>query len=300
MEDLNRTIKQLKKLDLQSTHVNDIITLLMSVGEIVNINLTIDINSTLLRARLNKECPRFTKTEELSIKPAKSNTDFQRASTPRKTMFYGVYMSGKLEQHEMEIMRKTAAFETIPEIRVPNNPYSGKLTFGYWTNHQRLNLMTIMHKKEYTEINPYTKEVFNAYKAHLATGDSRLMEKSLTYYDFLADEFSKKTIRGNYDYIISALYSEAASRGDIDGVIYPSVRVGGVSYNVAITESAMRKLELECVEEATVEQIGSNVNIEVNAFAKLKKNQANFSLLDAPNKLNKSREQKINNMVFKM
>jgi len=281
LKDLNRTINQLRKLDLQSTHVNDIITLLMSVGETVNINIPIGINSTLLRARPNKKCPRFTKTKELSIKPAKSNTDFQRASTPRKTMFYGVYMSGELDQHKMDIMRTTAAYETIPEIRVPNNPYSGKLTLGYWTNHQRLNLMAIMHKKEYTEINPYTKEVFNAYKEYLATGDSRLMEKSLTYYDFLADEFSKKIIRGNYDYKISALYSEVASRQDIDGIIYPSVRLGGMSYNVALKEGAMKKLKLDGVEEAIVQQEDNNVQISVNAFTKCT-DKSTFELMDVP------------------
>jgi hypothetical protein len=281
LEDLNRTINYLSKLDLQSTQVNDIINLLMSVGETMNINFTIGVNSTLLRARPNKECPRFTKTKELSIKPAKSNTDFQRASTPRKTMFYGVYMSGKLDQHKKDIMRTTAAYETIPEIRVPNNPYSEKLTLGYWTNHQKLNLMAIMHKTEYTEANPYTKEVFDAYKKYLVSGDSRLMEKSLTFYDFLADEFSKKTIRGNYDYKISALYTEAVSRHDIDGIIYPSVRLGGMSYNVALNEGAMKKLKLDSVEEAIVQQEDNNVQISLNAFTKCT-DKSNFILMDVP------------------
>ena len=281
LEDLNRTINRLRKLDLQSTQVNEIIDLLMSVGETANINLTIGLNSTLLRARPNKECPRFTKTEELSIKPAKSNTDFQRASTPRKTMFYGVYMSGKLDQYERDIMRKAAAYETIPEIRVPNNPYSEKLTLGYWTNHQKLNLIAIMHKNEYTESNPYTKEVFDAYKKHLASGDPKLMEKSLTFYEFLADEFSKKTIRGNYDYRISALYTEAASRQSIDGVIYPSVRLGGISYNIALKEGAMKKLKLDRVEEAIVQQEDNNVQISVNAFTKCT-DKSNFILMDVP------------------
>lgn len=281
MKNINRTINQLRKLDLQSTHVNDIINLLMSIGETVNINLTLGINSTLLRARPNKEYPRFTKTDELSIKPAKNNTDFQRASTPRKTMFYGVYMSGKLNQYDIDIMRTTAAYETIPEIRVPNNPYLGKLTLGYWTNLQKLNLVAIMHKKEYTEINPNTKEVYNAYKKHLATVDIGLMEKSLTYYDFLADEFSKKTICGNYDYKISALYAEAASRQDIDGIIYPSVRLGGMSYNVALKEDAMKKLKLDSVEEAIVQQEANNVQIIVNAFTKCT-DKSTFELMDIP------------------
>ena len=96
--------------------------------------------------------------------------------------------------------------------------------------------------------------------------------------------FLKKTIRGNYDYIISALYSEAASRNNIDGVIYPSVRVGGICYNIAITESAMQKLELDCVEEAVINKTGKKMNIEIKAFAKLENNQNTFNLIDVPTK----------------
>ncbi|MCO6360968.1 RES family NAD+ phosphorylase [Roseivirga pacifica] len=281
MEDLQGTIKQLKKLDLQTTHINNIIALFMSVGGTENINLSLGVNSILLRARPNKGCLRFTDTQDLSIKPARYNTDFQRASTPRKTMFYSVYMSGQLGQKELDIMRTTAAYETIPEIRLPNNPYSEKLTLGYWTNHEPLNLMAIMHKKQYTEINPYTMEVFNAYREHLANCDKNLMQKSITFYDFLADEFSKKDIRGNYDYKISALFSEAASRNNIDGIIYPSVRLGGMSFNVALNELAMKKLKLDSVEEATVQQEGNNVSISVNAFTKCN-NQSTFKLEDIP------------------
>lgn len=283
MEDLDRIIDQLKRLHLQTSHPNEIITLFKSVGITVGINLQLGINSTLLRARPNKECPRFSRTQELSIKPAKSNIDFQRASTPRKTMFYGVYMSGQPAQNELDIMRTTAVYETTPDIRIPNNPYSGKVTFGYWTNHQSLNLMAIVHKKEYTESNPYTKEIFNAYQEHLANNDKRLMEKSLKYYDFIANEFSKEDIRGNYDYKISALFSEAASRNNIDGIIYPSVRVSGLSFNVALNEHAMKKLKLECVEEATVQQAGNGLSISVNAYTKCN-NQSTFKLEDVPGK----------------
>ncbi|SFB86175.1 hypothetical protein SAMN04487891_10399 [Flagellimonas taeanensis] len=254
----------------------------MSVGVTENINLSLGVNSIILRARPNKDCPRFTDTQELSIKPARYNTDFQRASTPRKTMFYGVYMS-QPSQNELDIMRTTAAYETIPEIRLPNNPYSGKLTLGYWTNHEPLNLIAIMHKKQYTEINPYSMEVFHAYREHLANGDKNLMQKSIAFYDFLADEFSKKDIRGNYDYKISALFSEAASRNSVDGIIYPSVRLGGMSFNVALNELAIKKLKLDSVEEATVQQEGNNVSISINAFTKCN-NQSTFKLEDVPGK----------------
>ncbi|MBL4625661.1 MAG: RES family NAD+ phosphorylase [Flavobacteriales bacterium] len=252
------------------------------IGTVENINLKINVNSTFLRARPNHDQPRFEKKEDLSIKPSRYNTDYLRASTPLKTMFYSVYMSGNNCQNDYDIMRITGVYETIPEIRIPHMPYSGKITFGYWTNCQSLNLMAIMHKDLYATRNPYTKEIIDSYNQHLSNCDSQLIQKSLLFYDFLADEFSKETIRGNYDYMISALFSEAASRFNIDGIIYPSVRLGGMSYNVALNQSAMKKLKLNSVEEASVEQIDNNVRITVNAFVKLKENETNFTLTDVP------------------
>jgi hypothetical protein len=280
MNNLNDLINELRNLDLRTRPENEIIELFRMIGTTVNINLKIDIGTTFLKARRNRKHPRFTETKDLSIKPGKDNIDYQRASTPLNTMFYGVYMSGIIGQKELDIMRTTGVYETIPEIRIPNQPFQEKVTFGYWTNKKSLNLMALMHKKTYASNNPYTKELVEAYKKHLQGCDNMLKENSLTLYDFLADEFSKETIRGNYDYMISALFSEAASRSNIDGVIYPSVRVGGVSYNVAITELAVQKLELYRVEEATVNQTGNKVNIAENAFAKLKENQDRFTLID--------------------
>ncbi len=262
----------------------DIIEFFRIIGTTVNINLSIRVNSTFLKARPNNNHPRFTETKDLSIKPAKDNTDYQRASTPLKTMFYSVYIPTVIDQKELDIMRVTGVYETVPDIRIPYQPFHGKVTFGYWTNKEKLNLLAIMHKETYASTNSYTKELVDAYKKHLFGCDNLLRENSLSFYDFLADEFSKENIRGNYDYMISALFSEAASRFNIDGVIYPSVRVGGASYNVAITESAMQKLKLNCVEEATVNQTDNNVKIVINAFTKVDKNQSSFTLLDVPTK----------------
>ena len=56
-----------------------------------------------------------------------------------------------------------------------------------------------------------------------------------------------------------------------------------MSFNVALNELAMKKLKLDCVEEATVQQVRNNVSISVNAFTKCN-NQSTFKLEDVPRK----------------
>jgi hypothetical protein len=281
MNNIKEVINELKNLDLKSTHINEIVDLFNKVGTTMNIHVKKAPNSILLRARSNSiKHPRFTKVAQLSIKPEENNTRFQRASTPYKTMFYGVWMSRPLNQTKINIMRTTGACEITPEIRSANIPFYGKMTFGYWTVKRSLNLIAIVHNEVYAIRNSYTKELASAYDKFIVSCDTKVKENSLMFYEFLANEFSKEKIRDDYDYMISSVFSDAASRGNIDGIIYPSVRVGGKSFNIAICESAMEKLELNRVEEATVSQVGNEVLINVDAFAKLENNDEYFNLSD--------------------
>lgn len=289
MTNINNLIRELKGLDLKTRPEIEIIELFRKIGTTININYDIGINSILLKARPNNNHPRFKETKDLSIKPAKDNTDYQRASTPLKSMFYAVYMPNCSSQNELNIMRCTGVYETIPEVRTSDKSYQGKVTYGHWKNKEKLNLLAIMHNETYISTNKYTKELANAYKIHLRNSEPHIKEKSLKFYEFMADEFSKETIRGNYDYMISALYSEAASRFNIDGVIYPSVRVGGKCFNIAIKKIAKQKLELDCVEEAVIKKIGKNINVDIKAFAKIANNQDTFNLVDVPNRENNCR-----------
>ena len=58
----------------------------------------------------------------------------------------------------------------------------------------------------------------------------------------MANEFAKENINEDYDYMISAVFSEMATKNRVDGIIYPSVRVGGKGFNIAITPKATEKL----------------------------------------------------------
>ena len=147
MTNISTIISELKGLDLKFRPEKEIIELFRSIGTTVNINYDIGINSILLKARPNNDYPRFTEIKDLSIKPAKDNADYQRASTPLKTMFYAVYMPNCSTQNELDIMRATCVYESIPKIRITDKSYHDKITFGHWINKEKLNLLAIMHKK---------------------------------------------------------------------------------------------------------------------------------------------------------
>jgi len=72
--------------------------------------------------------------------------------------------------------------------------------------------------------------------------------------EFFSQEFGKEDIVNDYDYLISAVFSEIITNDfNYDGILYPSVRMGGeYGYNVAIKPEAVdKKLVLDVIGEST-------------------------------------------------
>lgn len=110
-----------------------------------------------------------------------------------------------------------------------------------------------------------------------------IADKSLKIQTFLAEEFAKKEIRGDFDYMISAIFTEFAIEQGYDGVIYPSVRVDGKGFNIAITPESSQKLNLYVAGECSVYKYKDNVSIGNDAIVELDGKQEEFTLIDIQN-----------------
>jgi hypothetical protein len=77
--------------------------------------------------------------------------------------------------------------------------------------------------------------------------------------NFFAKEFAKEEIREDYDYFLSALFTEVVTKDlGYDGVMYPSVRSGGEwGFNVAIKPEVVdNNMVLEMALETTLYKNG--------------------------------------------
>src|SRR5690606_1336470 len=110
-----------------------------------------------------------------------------------------------------------------------------------------------------------------------------LVEKSLKIQTYLSDEFSKEHLRGDYDYMISAIFTQIAISKGYDGIFYPSVRVGGKGFNIAITPEATKKLGLYVAGECTVYKKKNRTILDNNAIIELNGNEEEFEMKDLPN-----------------
>jgi hypothetical protein len=106
-------------------------------------------------------------------------------------------------------------------------------------------------------------------KAH----NPEVIQNSMKIQDYLAEEFSKEDTDEDYQYLISALFTEMCVRRGYDGVFYPSVRSGGTGFNIAITPQATHKLRLYAAGESSVYKLYDHTVIGNESILKYKRNR---------------------------
>ncbi len=235
MEDVKKLIAGLESLDLSKYPHSEVIKLLGNMGKVGAIRQTLHPGKVILRARPNKVGERFSKISEISYKPAKFNTTYQRASTPNNTMFYGSFVHENVKPGELSIGRAIGLFEVVPMMR--DNTTSGEqvLTYSTWRVMKDIDLVSVVHHKHFPRNNSYAQEQRENFETFLSGHPKEVIEKTNLITEYLGNQFGKDITPNDYDYLISAIYTElVTNNGHAAGVFYPSVRTGGEGFNVAI------------------------------------------------------------------
>ncbi|WP_407508821.1 hypothetical protein [Elizabethkingia anophelis] len=276
--DISTLIDNLKQLDLSTYPKDEIMSLFNQVGKIGYVIVTFHRGKSVMRARPNYNGERFEKKSDYSFKPQNFNKTYQRASTPNQTMFYATAIPDKLQPGELDNMRVIGVAETIPMLRDKTKSGYQKISFGRWYVHEDIHLLAIVQKEKYSLESSYTKELADAYKKFIDNTPKEILERSFAFTSYLADEFSKEEINGDYDYMISALFSELVAKKGLDGVLYPSVRVGGKGFNIAITPDATKKLGLYVAGECSLYKLKDHTIVGNDAIVELNGTEEEFKL----------------------
>lgn len=147
-----------------------------------------------------------------------------------------------------------------------------------------------MHRESYFKESSFTRELVGAYNTSIENIPNEVLkdhpdivERSLKIQTYLADEFAKEEINHDYDYMISAIFSEIAIKNGFDGIFYPSVRVAGKGFNIAITPTATEKLQLIVAGECSLYKHKMHTVVGNDAIAQLTGLENEFELIDLPN-----------------
>lgn len=245
------TLDKLRALDLSKYPYFEAKELFRDLGQVSFIINTLHAMKVITRARSGSG---YISKSDLSYKPQKFNKECQRASTPNNTMFYGTIVE---EGRPIEETRLIAASECSSLLRGGIDT-SGieKITFGRWQVIKDIDLVSIVHKDIFSNVenNALLKELHRGYEEFIKKSPD--IEANNNFIArFFAEEYSKENITNDFDYFLSAVFSEFVAYDlGYDGVMYPSVQAGGqIGFNVAIKPEAVdNKMRLDIVGESTL------------------------------------------------
>lgn len=270
-------IDQLKSLDLSKRPyaiIRDLLTKLIS--DIGFIKFTLHQGKYISRSRINCIGERFSKISELSYRPAYLNKTCQRASLPEQTVFYGSLLPSKYKKEELSELRITPVLEGIDFIQDKLSKGYSRATFSLWHVIKDINLIAILHNDKFIENNPLSAELVANFN-YLASSFPKF-QSTIIIQNFLAEEFGKEVI-DDYDYAISAVFSDMIINLGYDGVLYPSVKLTGETYNIAIEpQAANTKLQLKFVAECPIYKSGDRIVIDNDVSSLINPNQKDFTL----------------------
>jgi hypothetical protein len=270
MEDTYNILNKLSRIDLSGYPTGQIENYIKQLGTSAQIGYTLHPGNSILRARPNKSDDEvFNSRSKLQYRPQEFNIDFQRASTINETMFYGSIVPEHTAETDISNARLIACFEAASTFR--NNYFTSKekITFSRWINTEDINLVMIAYTQNYLRPGTILTNLNEEFQTKVGQSNPDLLKKSMIINEFLSQQFSKRTIRADYDYLISAIYTNLIVKQEFDGVFYPSVKADGRGYNVCLTKDCVdNKLQLYSAGESKILKCGYNTQV-VNLSQKL-------------------------------
>jgi hypothetical protein len=224
---------------------------------------------SLTRARMGHN---FTQVSDVSYPPLRKGAKCQRANVPTKTMFYGTMVS---EGQDFQLTRLIAICECSSLMRGKGTDDPEQITFGRWNVKEDIELVAIFAESVYADTpnNSLLAELKGAYDEYISKHEPDIIAKQKNISNFFAEEFSKADIRGDYDYLLSAIFTEIVTDDfGYDGVMYPSVQCEGEwGFNVAIKpEIVDTNLQFDLAIESSLYKNGQNEWTEEDRILHLK------------------------------
>ena len=277
-------LRDLKELDLSKYPTEQIKQRIIELGKLAIVIMTLHKGKSIMRLRPNtSEKETFTRKSEISFKPQEYNKTYQRASSPNSSMFYGCVVPEKVGQGEIDNARITAVLEASNLYRNDIDKGIEKLTFSRWIVTKDIPLVAIVHHKDFVQNTGHATELNDGYEEFIKKHPEH-RDKSKLVTEYFANEFSKKEIYADYDYMISALFAERVVEKGLGGVYFPSVRAEAKGFNVAIAPDFVNDcMELVYVGECTLYKNGKQIFVDNDTEAIIQNGQTEFIFTEITN-----------------
>jgi hypothetical protein len=221
---------------------------------------TIDEGRLITRARLHKKKEStFSSEKEISYREDFINmNEYQRASVPFQSMFYGCIDIDKINNLNIKesVDTKRLIYATpIYECNIHNflqeNGGIARFTFGVWTVTKPITTWYLIFNNDLPVNDKHFNEDIKGFLNEFEFNHPNEIETIKEHLTLISKEFYREIPNNNNQfYKVSAAYSAYAFQNfNIGSIIYPSKKTEGNSMNIAISPEVVESsLSLDYVE----------------------------------------------------
>jgi hypothetical protein len=247
LNEIQEIISEIKNSDFSQVGYNKLFRKLQTLILIPFVTAKLNKGYHIERGRINNPDEVFTSEKEISYRTDYKNiVNYGRANIPHFSLFYGAIESDIIKHPRLvNLLETSEIFRNLKENNVDKADFV--LTLGKWRITNEMEVVEIVFDKNSIK---NSKDVKKSYEYHLKRLIEHYPEHSKHFkliLTFFSNQFAKKDIKTNFDYMVSAAYSDMAINiRNFVGVKYPSVKTDYQGHNIVLTPMAVENnLELE-------------------------------------------------------
>lgn len=247
---MNSVKEQLESFDKSNLDLVNLYKLFKSVSDDrLILRFQLPLGTKVIRMRVNERGKLFLNKDELSYPPMSCEQKFGRANIPGHPMFYGSFFAQDVFSPEPRMIVLT---EVSNNILDKTSSLVERQTYALFIVQEDLKLIAFPFIGSYDRPCSDIQKLQNQWNSIDKGGISYDSVELMTYMsNQIATKFSSNSdypILANYIYYL--LYINEGTK-DIDGIIYPTVRMDGNGFNLAIkpksTDTKLRFIQAtEC------------------------------------------------------
>jgi hypothetical protein len=231
------TIAEINAVNFNNTWAYEkIIHAILKIQKLPIILFILPKGSYIYRSRINTNSILFEKVSDISAPEDRFVIDYARANKPRQVLFYG---SETRPTSYLEFASKLA--ETTPF------GHEVLITVGAWELQKDIQLVLVYNPNAQRD-NKYNQFHGAAFDEFIQKTPEALRKGTTKFFEFIGNKYGEQVKDGSKSYLITCAYSNIVFAYDqSDGIMYPSVPLGGDGFNVALKNNVIlgKQLKLE-------------------------------------------------------
>ena len=260
VEEIKKLISEYESADLENVSFNKLSVQLRRLNWIPILTAKLNKGYHIERARINKPNEIFYSEKDLSFRNDYEDIKtYGRANIKHHSLFYGAIESDVIAHPRLiNLLETSQIFRNLGKVKVDKADFV--MTVGKWKIKEDIEVAEMVFNENSIKNSKDVEKSFNYHLNNLKKEHPENLEQFKLILEFFSNQFAKKEIKKDTDYMISAAFADFVMNWKgLPGLKYPSVKSDYMGHNIVLTPAAVEQyLEIDIAAMFRITKNGEN------------------------------------------